>query len=145
MQAITYQNTQEPAKTNEDILDAQPSDQALQQESCTLDTLLQNIINPETQSQHIEKPKSLASSKRPRNKRNTMESKSHMKPSYKPPVTNSNTIEVDNDSITVDNTTPKRRKRNVDISTKNKYQSPAQAPKHIKESNSNQQSTTELK
>ena len=84
MPAINYQNTQEPAKTNKDNLDAQPCDQTLQQESCTseptqLDALLQNIINPDTQSQLLEKPKSLASSKRPRNKRNLTESKPHVK------------------------------------------------------------------
>ena len=78
--------------TNEDNLDTQPIEQDVQPESCTseptqLDSLLLNIINPDTQSQLLNKPKSLTSSKRPKNKRNTAESKSNNKPSYKSPVT----------------------------------------------------------
>ena len=73
MPTITYQDTQEPAQTNDNNIDAQSSGQTLQQEMCTsepteLDALLQNIMKPDTQSQLLEKQKSLASSKRPRNK-----------------------------------------------------------------------------
>ena len=58
---------------NEDSLDTQPIEQEVQPESYTsepiqLDSLLQNIINPDTQSQLLDKPKSLASSKRPKTK-----------------------------------------------------------------------------
>merc|ERR1712240_393965 len=88
---IIYKDSEEP-KTNEDILDTQPIDQEVQPESCTseptqIDLLLKNIINPDTQLQLLDKPKSLASSKRPRNKRSTAESRTNIKPSYKPPVT----------------------------------------------------------
>ena len=94
-------------------------EQEVQPESCTseptqLDSLLQNIINPDTQL--LDKPKSLASSKRPKNKRGTTESKS-IKRSYKPPVMNSDIIGVDNNSTPVKNTTPKGRKRTRDSSS----------------------------
>ena len=77
--------------------------------------------------------------------RRLTESKPHVKPAYSPPVADSDSIENDNGSVAVDETAPKRRKRDVDISTKNKYKSPTQAPKHIKESNSNQKVITELR
>ena len=93
----------------------------------------------------LRKTKVTASSKRPRNKRNLTESKPHVKPSYSPPVTDNNSIELINDSVAADDRAQKRRKRAVDISTKNKYKSPAQAPEHIKESDSNQRVITELR
>ena len=90
-----------------------------QPKACTsepiqLDSLLQNIIRPD--SQLLEKPKSLAASKRPKNKRGTTESKS-MKPSYKPPVTNSDIIGNDNNSTPVKNATPKGTKGYGESST----------------------------
>ena len=52
--AITYMDSQKQ-DANEDNLDTQPIEQEVQLESCTseptqLDSLLQNIINPDTQS-----------------------------------------------------------------------------------------------
>ena len=137
-------------EANEDNLNTQTMEQEVQPESCTseptqLDSLLQNIINPDTQSQLLDKPKSLASSKRPKNKRSTAESKSNIKPSYKPPVTNGNSMGIDSDSAPVKNMTPKERKRHGDNSTKNKYPSPAKVPKHIKEPDSNQYPITGLR
>ena len=52
---------------------------------------------------------------------------------------------IDSDSVPVKNATPKGRKRHADISTKNKYLSPAKVPKQIKEPNSNKQPNTGLK
>ena len=129
-------------EANEDNLNTQTIEQEVQPEPCTseptqLDSLLQNIINPDTQSHLLDKPKSLASSKRPQKKRSTTESRANVKPFYEPPVTNSDSMGVNSDSVSVENTTPKGRKRNADISTKNKYQPPAKVSKHIKEPNSN--------
>ena len=52
---------------------------------------------------------------------------------------------IDSDSASVKNMTPKGRKRHADISTKNKYQSLAKVPKHIKGPNSSQHPNTGLR
>ena len=93
----------------------------------------------------MEKPKNLTTSKRPRNKRKATQSKPPEKPSYDPPVADENPIEVSNNSLTNNKLEPKRRKKDNDNNPRNKYHSPTQAPKDIKESDTNQGSTTEYR
>ena len=56
-----------------------------------------------------------------------------------------NPIEVSNNSLTNNEPEPKRRKKDNDNNLRNKYHSPTQAPKNIKESDTNQESTTEYR
>ena len=114
-------------------------------EPTELDTLLQKIMDPNTQSELLEKPKLLTASKRPKNKRKPTQSKPPVNPSYSTPVASKSSIKDDNDSVIINEPTPKRGKRNVDTSPRNKYKSPTQAPKHIEESNSNQEVITEYR
>ena len=58
-----------------------------------LDKLLQKIMDPNTQSKHLEKPKNLATSKRPKNKRKEKQSKSSEKPTYHLPKVDDITAE----------------------------------------------------
>ena len=103
--AITYMDPQRQEAENGN-LNTQTMEQEVQPEACTseptqLDSLLQNIIRPD--SQLLEKPKSLTSSKRTKNKKATTESKS-MKPSYKPQASNRNITDNDTNSTPVDPT-----------------------------------------
>ena len=111
-------------------------------EQTELDTLLQKIMDPNTQAELLEKPKSLVTSKRPRNKRKSTQSKPPVKPSYNPPVAERSSIENDNDPVATNEPATKRRKQNAKTNPKYRYKLPKQAPKHIKESNSNQEVNT---
>ena len=79
-------------------------------EPTELYTLLQEIVFPNTQSELLEKPKLLTSSKRPRYKRKSNQSKPPLKPSYNPPVAERSSIEDDKDPVANNEPTPKRRK-----------------------------------
>ena len=68
-----------------------------------------------------------------------------MKPSYKPPVNNSDIKGNDNNSTPVKDATPKGRMRHGESSTQDKYPSPAKVPKHMKEPNAIQQPSTGLR
>ena len=57
-----------------------------------LDTLFKKIMDPNTQSELPDKPKSLTTSKRPRNKRKPTQAKPPVKPSYNPPIAERSTI-----------------------------------------------------
>ena len=147
---ITYQENQEPVQTDDNDFETQSGDQRLQQAMCSsepteLDTLLQKIMDPNTQSELLEKPKLLTTSKRPKNKRKSTQSKPPVKPSYNPPVAERSSIEDDNDPVANNEPTPKRRKTSVNTNPRNRYISPTQAPKHIKESNSNQEISIEYR
>ena len=58
-----------------------------------LDALLQKIMDPHTQSEHLDKPKNLLASRRPKNKRKEKHSKSSEKPTYHLPKVNNVTAE----------------------------------------------------
>ena len=88
---ITSQETQEPIPADDNEVGMQTGDHRLQQAMCSsepteLDTLLKKIMDPNTQSELLDKPKSLTTSKRPRNKRKLNQAKPPAKPSYNPPV-----------------------------------------------------------
>ena len=106
-------------------------------EKTELDTLLKKIMDPNTQSELLDKPKLLTTSKRPRNKRKLNQAKPPVKPSYNPPVAEKSSIDNENDTVVKNKPAPKMRKINVSTNTQNKYISPKQAPKYIKEPNSN--------
>ena len=55
-------------------------------EPTELDTLLKKIMDPNTQSELLDKPKLLTTSKRPRKKRKLNQVKPPVKPSYNPPI-----------------------------------------------------------
>ena len=102
-------------------------------------------MDPNTQSELLEKPKLLKTFKRPRNKIKTMQSKPSVKSSYNPPVAERSSIEDDKDPVANNEPTPKKRKTSVKTNPRNRYISPTQALKHIKESNSNQEISTEYR
>ena len=123
-----------PADDNE--VGKQTGDQRLQQAMCNsepieLDTLLQKIMDPNTQSELLDKPKLLTTSKRPRNKRKPNQAKPPVKPSYNPPIAEKSSSNNKNDTVVENEPVHKRRKTKVDTSTQNKYISIKQAPKHI--------------
>ena len=99
-------------------------------------------MDPNTQAELLEKPKSLVTSKRPRNKRKSTQSEPPVKPSYNPPVARKSSSNHENDTIAENEPVHKRRKKRVDASTQNKYISPKQAPKQIKEPISNSEIKT---
>ena len=71
-------NSEEEMQTGD-----QRINQAMSSTSPTgLDALLQKVIDPNTQSKHLEKPKNLAASRGPKNKRKEKQSKSSEKPTY---------------------------------------------------------------
>ena len=72
---ITHHGAPEPEATDNSEVETQTKEQESQQnsvdlESAELNALLKLVLDPSTQSQPLDKPKSLVSSKRPRNKRN---------------------------------------------------------------------------
>ena len=83
-----------------------------------LDALLQKIMDPHIQSKHLNKPKDLSGSKRPRNKRKDKQSKSSEKPTYKSP-------KMDDDI--------EKRRLDKNESSKHKYHYQTQALKNLKE------------
>ena len=148
--AIIYQETQEPVPADDNTYGTQTGDQRLQQamsssELTELDTLLQKIMDPDTQSELLEKLKLLTTAKRQKNKRKSTQSKPLIKPSYNPPVAERSSIEDDKDPVANNEPTPKRRRRSVNTNPRSRYISPTSAPKHIKESNSNQEISTEYR
>ena len=103
--AITYQGSHEADQPDDTEVEAQSADQRLHQAMCSstpteLDTLLQRIMDPNTQSEILEKPKNLTTSKRPRNKRKANQSKPPENPSYHPPVVDDNSTEFSKNSLT---------------------------------------------
>ena len=84
---ITHQSSQEADQLYNSEDEAQTGDQRLHQAMSStsptgLDTLLQRVMDPNTQLELLEKPKNLTTSKRPRNKRKEKQSKSSEKPLY---------------------------------------------------------------
>ena len=72
-----------------------------------LDTISQKIMDPNTQSELLEKPTLLTASKRPKNKRKSTQSKPPVKPSYNPPVAERSSIEDDRVSFANNEPNPK--------------------------------------
>ena len=139
--AITSQETQEATPASDSEVGTQTGEQRLQQAMCNpesteLDTLLKKIMDPNTQSELLDKPKSLTTSKRPRNKRKLNQANPPAKPSYYPPVAEKSSGNNENDTVAENEPVHKRKKTKVDTCTQNKYVSPKQAPKHIKEQTS---------
>ena len=87
-------------------------------------------MDPNTQSEPLDKPKLLTASKRPRNKRKAKQPTVPAKPSYNPPMYGGNSN--NNEDNTVE-TVHKRRKTSPSAGTQNDYIAPKQAPKQIKE------------
>ena len=84
--AINSQETQEATPASDSEVGAQTGEQRLQQAMCNpestgLDTLLKKIMDPNTQPEPLDKPKSLTASKRPRNKRKLNQANASAKPS----------------------------------------------------------------
>ena len=136
--AITSQETQEAIPADDSEVGMQTGYQRLQQAICSsepigLDTLLKKIIDSNTQSELLDKLKSLTTSKKPRNKRKLNQANPPAKPSYYPPVAEKSSGNNKNETVAENKPVHKRRKTKVDTSTQNKYKLPKQAPKHIKE------------
>ena len=87
-------------------------------------------MDPNTQSEPLEKQKLLTASKRPRNKRKLNQANASAKPSYNPPMYGGKPN--NNEDNTVE-TVHKRRKTSPSAGTQNDYIAPKQAPKQIKE------------
>ena len=87
-------------------------------------------MDPTTELEPLDKPKSLTASKRPRNKRKLNQANASAKPSYNPPMyggrSNSNKY------ITVE-LMHKKRKMSPSAQNQSDYVAPKQAPKQIKE------------
>ena len=84
--AINHQGAPEPEATDNSEVEAQTQEQEIQQnsvdsESAELNALLKLVLDPNTQSQPLDKPKSLVSLKRPRNKRKAKQPNAPTKPS----------------------------------------------------------------
>ena len=91
---VNHQGATEPEATNNGEVKTQQ--QKYQQnsadfESAELNVLLKLVLDPSTQLQPLDKPKSLVSSKRPRNKRKAKQPNAPTKPSYNPPIYRGNT------------------------------------------------------
>ena len=99
-------------------------------EPTRLDTLLKKIMDPNTQSKSLDKPKSLTASKRPRNKRKLNQANPPAKPSYNPPMYGGKSNNNEDNTI---ETVHKRRKTSTNAGKQNDYMAPKQAPKQIKE------------
>ena len=94
--AINHQGAPEPEATDNSEVETQTKEQESQQnlvdsESAELNALLKMVLDPSTQSQPLDKPKSLVSSKRPRKKRKAKQPNAPTKPSYNPPMYRGNT------------------------------------------------------
>ena len=111
-------------------------------ESTGLGTLLRKIMDPNSQSEPLDKPMSLTASKRPRNKRKLNQANPPAKPSYNPPMTGENSSNKENDTVSENEPVHKRRRIRMNASTQNKYISPKQAPKQIKKPVSNNETKT---
>ena len=62
----------------------------------------------------------LTTSRRPRNKRKSTQSKPPVKPSYNPPLAERSSIENNNDPVADNEPAPKRRKTNANTNPRNK-------------------------
>ena len=91
--------------------------------------MLKLVLDPSTQSQPLDKPKSLASSKRPRNKRKAKQPNAPTKPSYNPPMYGGNS----NDKDSTDEPMHKKRKLLPSARKQSDYVEPKQEPKQLKE------------
>ena len=99
-------------------------------------------MDPNNQPEPLDKPKSLTASKRPRNKRKLNQANPPVKPPYKPPMAGENSSNKENDTVRENEPVHKRRRTRMNASTQNKYISPKQAPKQIKEPVSNNETKT---
>ena len=95
---ITQQGSESTTQQNNSDEEVKTGDQRLYQAMSStsptgLDTLLQKVMDPNTQSEHLEKPKNLATSKRPKNKRKEKQSKSSEKPIYHLPKVDDISVE----------------------------------------------------
>ena len=99
-------------------------------ESAELSGLLKRLLDPSIQSEPLDKPKSLASSKRPRNKKKAKQPAEPTKSSYNPPMyggkSNSN-------KDSTDEPMHKKRKLLPSAGKQSDYVAPKQAPEQIKE------------
>ena len=132
---ITSQETQEATPTSDNEVGTQAREQGLQPDLCDpeytgLDTLLKKLMDPNTQPEPLDKPKSLTASKRPRNKRKLNQANASAKPSYNPPMYGGKTNNSKDNTV---ETMHKRRKTLLSAGTQSDYIAPKQAPKQIKE------------
>ena len=110
-----------------------------------LDALLRKIMDPHIQSQQLDTPKSLSTSKRPRNKKKDKFLKSTGKSTYQPPKADSAAAEQDTQLPANIEPEPKRRKLDKKESPKDKYHSPKRAPKNIKDTRRDQPDNIQLR
>ena len=96
-------------------------------------------MDPNTQPEPLDKPKSLTASKRPRNKRKLNQANASAKPSYNPPMYGGKSNINEDDTV---ETVHKRRKTLTNAGTQNDYMAPKQAPKQIKEPISRKETKT---
>ena len=91
---VNHQGAIEPKATDNGKLETQQQESqqdSADSESAELNALLKLVLDPNTQSQPLDKPKSLVSSKMPRNKRKAKQPNTPTKPSYNPPMYGGNT------------------------------------------------------
>ena len=95
-------------------------------------------MDPNTKSKHLEKPKNLATLKRPKNKRKEKQSKSPEKPIYHLPKVDDITAEQ-NESLPTDAEPESKRIKlyNKEI-LMHKYHSPKRAPNNLNETKQDQ-------
>ena len=130
---INPQETQEPEATTDNEVETQAEEQGSQPDSVDLESaelngLLQRLLDPSIQSEPLDKPKSLASSKRPRNKRKGKQPAEPTKSSYNPPMYGGKS-----NSHSPNEPTHKKRKLLPSAEKQSDYVAPSQAPKQIKE------------
>ena len=99
-------------------------------ESAELNALLKRLWDPNTQSEPLDKPKSLVSSKRPRNKRKAKQPDAPTKPSYNPPMYGGSS---NSNKDSTDEPMHKKRKLLPSAGKQSDYVAPKQAPEQIKE------------
>ena len=102
-------------------------------------------MDTNTQSEHLEKPKNLAASRRPKNKRNEKHSKPSEKPTYQLPKMDDATAEQGAQLPAYTESEPKRRKLDKRESSKHRYHSPKRAPKNINETKQDQSDSIQLR
>ena len=137
----------QPTNSEEEI---QTGDQRIHQAAGNpsptgLDALLQKIMDPHIQSQQLDTPKSLLTSKRPRNKKKDKNSKLTGKSTYQPPKADSAAAEQDTQLPAHIEPELKRRKLDKKESPKDKYHSPKRAPKNMKETRQDQPDNIQLR
>ena len=135
---ITHHGSESTIQQNNSEEEMEIGDQRLYQAMSStsptgLDALLQKIMDPHTQSQQLDKPKNLSTSKRPRNKRKEKHSKSSEKSTYQLPKVDDAAAEQGAQLPADTEPEPKRRKLDKKESPKDKYHFPKRAPKNIKE------------